>query len=322
MKAKIKSNKILVFALFFVCILFIISPAIYSKSCLNAISVWALNVLPTLLPFFILTRLIVGLTTPKPNRVDKVFNRLYNTPALTSVIFVLSVISGYPMGAKLICNLFEGKIIEQDDAKRMLSFCSISGPMFIVGTVGVGIFLSYKAGLIILLSNILASLINGLIYRGKRKILQEKKEITFGEHKNLLQSSVYDALISVLMVGAYIVLSFLIVDLLKNTHVLSLIANFICKIFKFFNVKAVEAVLAGIIEITRGVLDLQASGISLSIKTIIASGIIGFGGFSVMMQSYSFLTTLKIKMKTMFLQKLTQGVLCLIITIPFALLLL
>lgn len=319
MITKIKANKILPLALFFVCIIFIISPKTYSTSCLTAVSVWAINVLPTLLPFFIITRLIVGLITPKPNIADKLFNKLYNTPAITATIYVLSIISGYPMGAKLICDVHEKGYINKKDAERMFAFCSVSGPMFIVGTVGVSIMSSYKVGLIILIANIISSLINGLIYRGKKTILDDKNIILEQKDNNLLQNSVYDALISILMVGAYIVLSFLLIDLLKNLGVLNFLSSCICHIFKNFNNSTVEACLAGIIEITRGCLDLSSCNVSMIIKTIIASGLIGFGGISVMLQSVSFLSKLKIKVSKMLLQKFTQGILCVVFTVPIAL---
>lgn len=317
MKIKIKANKLVVVALFFVCIIFIISPSIYAASCLNAISVWGLKVLPTLLPFFIITRIIVNTIPPKPNALDKMFNKVYHTPALSAIIYVLSIISGYPMGAKLICNAYDNKYINQDDAKRMLAFCSVSGPMFIVGTVGVGVFLSYKVGIIILISNIIASLINGLIYRGKKSPLSVV-EIAPTEKKDVLQDSVYDALISVLMVGAFIVLSFLLIEMFKNLGVMHFVAKIIANLFKIKNTATVEAFLCGIVEITRGVIELQASGTGILTKTILGSTLIGFGGISVIMQSASFLGRLKIKTSTMVKQKFTQGLLCLVVTAAMA----
>ncbi len=320
MKLKIKANKFVVIALFFVCIVFILSPAIYAASCLNAISVWGLKVLPTLLPFFIITRIIVNTITPKPNALDKLFNKVYHTPALTSIIYVLSIISGYPMGAKLICNAYDNNYVNKQDAKRMLSFCSISGPMFIVGTVGVSIFLSYKIGVVILISNIIASLINGLIYRGKPNKICDVQTKPIAQ-KNVLEDSVYDALISVIMVGGYIVLSFLVIDLLKNLGAIQFLSKLISTPLKI-NSAVVEAVLCGIVEITRGVIELQASGAGEICKTILASGLIGFGGISVIMQSASFLSRLQIKASTMIKQKITQGLLCLVVTSIFAVLIL
>lgn len=316
MKTKLKSNKLILVILILVCIIFVLSPKVYANCCFNALSVWAVSVLPTLLPFFILTRLIVNLSGTKPNKMDKFFKKVYHTNNSASVWF-LSILSGYPMGAKLICNMYDLGRIDKTDAKKMLSFCSVSGPMFIVGTVGVGFLFSFKAGLVILIANILACLINGLIYRGKAETEIKSEYVPPKKNENLLYDCVYDAMISVLMVGAFIVLSFLIIEVLINLKILTYFSNAISNIFNL-NSDVVLSILKGTIEITRGTLDLGKTSISLYSKTIIASGLVAFGGISVMMQSVGFLAKLKIPVKTMFLQKITQAILCVIITIMLA----
>lgn len=314
----LKSNKIIILLILFVCIIFILNPELYSKSCLNAISVWTLKVLPVLFPFFVFTRIIVNLSELKTNKMDKFFNNIYRLPKFGFKIFLLSVISGYPMGAKLICTLNEQGIIQKKEAEKMMSFCSVSGPMFIIGTVGVNIFLSYKAGLIILVANIIAALINGLIYR-KDKYVEKEVSYSGKKNDNILSSSVYDATLSILMVCAYIVISFLIIDVLINLHVIDNLSNAICTIFNCpQNFDTIKSSIIGIFEITRGIIELNNVNISLTLKTIIASGLIGFGGISILLQSLSFLNQLKISTKTIVKQKTTQALLCLIITIPLA----
>lgn len=314
----LKSNKIIILLILFVCIIFILNPELYSKSCLNAISVWTLKVLPVLFPFFVFTRIIVNLSEFKTNKMDKFFNNIYRLPKFGFKIFLLSVISGYPMGAKLICTLNEQGIIQKKEAEKMMSFCSVSGPMFIIGTVGVNIFLSYKAGLIILVANIIAALINGLIYR-KDKYVEKEVSYSGKKNDNILSSSVYDATLSILMVCAYIVISFLIIDVLINLHVIDNLSNAICTIFNCpQNFDTIKSSIIGIFEITRGIIELNNVNISLTLKTIIASGLIGFGGISILLQSLSFLNQLKISTKTIVKQKITQALLCLIITIPLA----
>ncbi len=314
----LKSNKIIILLILFVCIIFILNPELYSKSCLNAISVWTLKVLPVLFPFFVFTRIIVNLSEFKTNKMDKFFNNIYRVPKFGFKIFLLSVISGYPMGAKLICTLNEQGIIQKKEAEKMMSFCSVSGPMFIIGTVGVNIFLSYKAGLIILVANIIAALINGLIYR-KDKYVEKEVSYSGKKNDNILSSSVYDATLSILMVCAYIVISFLIIDVLINLHVIDNLSNAICTIFNCpQNFDTIKSSIIGIFEITRGIIELNNVNISLTLKTIIASGLIGFGGISILLQSLSFLNQLNISTKTIVKQKTTQALLCLIITIPLA----
>jgi len=322
MKRKIKSNKITIFIILLFCFIFACSPINYSQSCLKGVSVWALKIFPVMFPFFVFCRIIVALSENKTNVMDKFFNKLYNTPNGTSQTYFLSVLSGYPMGAKLICDKFENGQINQNDAKKMMSICSVSGPMFMLGTVGVSIFCSYKSGIIILVSNILASLVNGFIYKGKHTDLN-KLSTKSTQNGNIISDAVYSSLISILMVGAYIVLSFLIIEILLNftwfwsgvEHLFSLVG--ITKYFDIF-----KAIICGILEITCGIINLNSLPISLATKTIIASSLIGFGGFCIFLQNTHFLEKLKISKKTILIQKATQSILCLITSTPLSILIL
>lgn len=303
------------------CIIIMINPTIYANACLNAISVWAINVLPLLFPFFIFTRLIVNLNSPKANCMDKFFNKVYHTPIGSFSTFFLSILSGYPMGAKLICTMHENNQATRKEAEKMLSFCSVSGPMFMLGTVGLMMLKSYKAGLIILISNIIASLLNGLIYRGEKEKIQNKVSYIPQKKGNVLADSVYNSLISILMVGAYIVLSFLIIEIFKNLKLFDFLTNSICCVFNLkHHHNLVQSVLVGIIEITCGILNLSTINVSLTLKTILASGLIGFGGISVLLQNLNFLTKLNISPKKILLQKFTQCLLCFLSTTLISLL--
>lgn len=314
MKKTIKANKFIIIILLLLCLIFISNPALYSKSCLSALSVWAMNIVPVMFPFFVASKLILSLSSPKANYLDKAFNKFYNTPASTSNVFFLSLLAGYPTGAKLISDLYSREQINQKDAKRMLSFCSISGPMFIIGTVGVSFLLSYKAGIIILVANIIGALINGFIYRSEKSPI---KELSLIEKKNdnLLYDSVYDSLISILMIGGFIILSFVFIDMLNNLNIISILSNTICSVFNCRQyTNTVSSVFSGLIEITRGILDLSQINQSLITKTIISSGLIAFSGISIFLQSLSFLSKLKISVKTILLQKTTQAIITIIVT--------
>ena len=291
----------------------------FTKSCLNAISVWALKVLPTLFPFFVFTRLIVSLSEFKSNPLDKFFSKTYHVPTGSLFIFFLSVLSGYPMGAKLISTMHETGSISREDAIKMFSFCSVSGPMFMIGTVGVAIFNNYLAGLIIFIVNISASLINGFIFRGKKN--DKPFYISKDLKKSSLTNSVFDSLVSILMVGAYIVISFLIIDLIKNLIIFQSTLKTICTLIPINNLyDCINAMIACSLEITRGAIDVYALPLPLSIKTIITCCSIGFGGISILLQSNSFFSKINIPIKIIIRQKLCQALICLILSIPLCIL--
>lgn len=314
---KFNANKILCVALIGICLFFLINPKTCSNACISGVSVWAINVFPVLFPFFILTRTIVTLSSNQTGRLDKFFSKFFNTPRGSLKIYSLSLLSGYPMGAKLICNEFEDGKTNSHQALKMLSFCSMAGPMFIIGTVGVAIMKNMICGIVILASNIIATLINGIIFSKFKKEEKLEHSLKAPQYKTShfsIEQIVYDSLISVLMVGCYIALSFLLIELLKSLNIINFITFSLSKIFRI-DESIISSVIIGIVEITKGAIEIEKLNVALRLKTIILSGIIGFGGLSVMMQSVSFLSKLKLKIKHMFLQKFIQGLISLIIAV-------
>lgn len=314
-KTNLKSyfRSVTILLLMAICFILILNPKVYSNTCFYAISVWATTVFPALFPFFVLTKLIIGLLPLKQRKLDKLFLKIYHSPATSFNVFMLSCLSGYPMGAKLISYMYEEKIYSKDDAKKMLSFCSISGPMFMIGTVGVAFLKSYKAGIIIFLANIIACLINGLLYRGK-SYLYKQCPTSYQQQKVSFADCVYDSIKSILTVGAYIVISFLLIEILNQLGVFNTLSAVLSNALHC-NYYTCKSVLAGCVEITKGTLELSNLCVPLATKTCIASGLIGFGGLCIFMQSNSFLTNLHINKFYLLLQKITQGFFAYIISI-------
>ena len=127
------------------------------------------------------------------------------------------------MGARLIADFYARDLIDKDEACRICAFCSTSGPMFIVGTVGVGLLFNFKIGVIVLFSHILSAILNGLIYRGYKAKNFEPRPIRFSktEEQNLLSTCMYNAMQSVLIVGGFIAFAYLLIDVLLNLGLLS-----------------------------------------------------------------------------------------------------
>ncbi len=84
--------------------------------------------------------------------------------------FIMGIISGYPMGAKIACDFRENNICSKEECERLLSFTNNSGPLFIVGTVGILMYGNTAIGLLLFITHILACLTVGFfyLYFGKR----------------------------------------------------------------------------------------------------------------------------------------------------------
>ena len=161
----------------------IISPAKYIAQGLNGISAWAFNVLPSVLPFMFFTKALssLGQIEKLTRPFQRVTKALFNTPPISFYAFFMAILSGYPVGSKMIADLYIQGKISKDEAYRMSAFCSTSGPMFIIGAVGVGMFKSSLIGYILFISHSLSAFLNGLIYR---KLGCKKSDYNDNQNKN------------------------------------------------------------------------------------------------------------------------------------------
>lgn len=174
-----KKRIFLSLCIFFIILSIILSPQTYIKVCSSAIEVWAKILLPSLLPFFIFTKLLtsIGYVQTISANFKNLSFKLYKSPPISAYIFLMSILTGYPVGSKLTSDLFNSGAISKNDAQKCTSFTSNSGPMFIVGSVGIGMLFSATCDYIILISHIIGALINGLIYRNLKG--ENKKAVDY-----------------------------------------------------------------------------------------------------------------------------------------------
>ena len=102
--------------LFFTLIIFAILLALGSlnkNTVLDGINLWATCVLPALFPYFFITAILsrLSLTYRIGTRLSPITKRLFNTGGLTGYAFLMSVISGYPVGAQITAQLKKDGLI-------------------------------------------------------------------------------------------------------------------------------------------------------------------------------------------------------------------
>ena len=87
-------------------VLLALSPARYAAACLEGVSLWAKAVLPSLFPFFILTALLTKLGAAE-TLADKLspLTKKCKLPGAAAYCFLLSILSGYPVGSRIIADL-------------------------------------------------------------------------------------------------------------------------------------------------------------------------------------------------------------------------
>ena len=291
-------------AIFAIMIIIISNPKRFTAGTISGLKLFFYSVLPGLFPFMLLTKLLteIGFLFKITSKFNNFTRKFFGTTGVSMYIFCMSILSGYPIGAKLISDLYSKQLITTTDAKKMSIFCTTSGPIFVIGAVGAGMFKSLKIGLILYFSHIISSVLIGILYN----VLTIKKTseppcinqslLLLNKNNNYTLSNVVSETInSLFVVGAYITIFFLISEILDALKIISFIVNLISKPLTIANISTntTKGLVYGIIEVTRGSKVLSATVSHSSIA--ICSGIISFSGLSIIMQSMAFLKNAKIK---------------------------
>ena len=316
MQQKVKLNNsiqiILAMFLFVLIVLLCIFPKKYSAICLDAIFLWAKVVLPSLLPFLILTTLLtkLGVLQKLSVYLNKFFYRL-KLPSLTAGVFLISILSGYPVGSKMIADLAAQGAIDNREATRMALLCSTSGPMFIIGSAGAVLFKSAVVGSILFATHILGVLIPCLIAMPFAKKLPKKENVIQSNQTadNILYSSVQSSTISILCIGGFIALFYILTEALTDLYILQPITYLLH--FPFGD--AATGLVYGLLEATHGIAVLAKSTSIFALP--LASFAITFGGGCILLQQISFLKNAKVNLGLFILFKFLQGVTAFLLTL-------
>ena len=312
----------------FIC-LFIILLLLFSKSCLvaskNGMILWATCIVPSLFPFFVATDLLNQ--TKVPALFGKVFSKfmkpIFNVPGEGSYAFIMGIICGYPTGAKIISDFYSKKICTKSESERMLAFTNNSGPLFILGTVGISFFANTEIGILLLITHLLSAISVGILFGFISRFLLNNKNtvsnsVSIKQTKHItnigtsLNYSIISSIKTLFIIGGFIILFSVILSIFNKLDLF--------KIPTYFGIpfKYSEAFFSGILELTNG-LSLTSSIITknISINIIICAFLLGFGGLSVLLQVYSICSQSNLSIKWYFFGKILQGFICAIYTLCF-----
>lgn len=308
--------------------LFTLFLIVFSNTNLSAakkgLSLWANSVVPSLLPFFIATELLgyTNIISILGKMLNKLMRPIFNVPGEGAFPFIMGIISGYPVGAKIVADFKKQGLCSSIEAERLIAFTNNSGPLFIVGTVGIGLFKDTKTGILLLITHLLACITVGILFRWW-KSSKNKRSSSFIEASNKLPSrislsnlgevlatSIMNSISTVFLIGGFVVLFSVVISILNSSGCLELIANFLSPILNAFGLssKYIKGIIIGLIELTNGVYSIALiASKSISTNIIICAFLLGFGGISVALQVLSITSKNGISIKPYLLGKLLQG---------------
>lgn len=256
---------------FFVGVSLIACPGQAKKSVEEALTLCGETVIASLFPFLFLSTFISEseIIGSGGRLLSFISRKLFALPADAAVVFILSALGGFPVGAKMTSSLLDKGKISENTAKRLIAACVSPSPSFAVTAVGLSFFASAKTGIIIyasvVISNLIILFLSRFVFKSDEKFYYSKRKVR-PKISSAFVSAGNKASEAIISICCYVILFSCLCDVMKN----------------FIADETVLAYLCGLFEVTTGCERLSA----ISNVPLIA-GVIGWGGLSVHFQILS-----------------------------------
>ncbi len=272
-------------------------------------------ILPSLFPFFVLSSLVVelGMSRYLGKLLEPVMAPLFRVNGNCATALALGFVGGYPVGARTAIQIYENGQCSHTEAERMLAFCNNSGPAFILGMVGAGVFGSGVAGLLLYLTHLMASLMVGVLFRfykpGEKPHtrLSRGPQFQTASFPKAFTASVTGALQSTLNICAFVLFFTVFLRILAHAGALQLLGGLLSALLSPLGMDQTwaERLLTGLVEVSSGVSSLTDG--TLSGRLSMAAFMLGWAGMSVHCQVLAFLGDSGLSVRTYVAGKLLHG---------------
>ncbi|WP_035453713.1 sporulation integral membrane protein YlbJ [Alicyclobacillus herbarius] len=328
-------------------VVFTIALVIYPKQSVEAGLVglklfWDV-VFPSLLPFFILSELMLGLGIVRGFGVllEPLMRPLFSVPGVGAFALSMGLAAGYPMDAVVTARFRETGMCTQVEGERLLAFTNTADPLFMFGAVAVGMFKSPELGALLAVAHYVSSFLVGVSFklwgrrgetirteatRGRGNILlrayremmkaREEDGRTFGK---LLGTAVTESIQTLLMICGFIVFFAVLIEILNLSGLMRIIGWPIAFVYQLFGLdpSLVGPTMAGLLEIDIGTAQTAAASAPMLQKFALVSAIIAWSGLAVHAQVASVLTQTDIRMTPYFLARFLHAALAAVLTVVF-----
>lgn len=343
------TNKLIKGLILLFLIVMILYPKASYEGATTGLLLWFHNVLPNLLPFIIVSNLMIQLNITK--QISKVFypvlGKLFKVSPEACYPIVIGFLSGIPMGAKSTADLLSEDKIKRKEGQFLISMCNNASPMFIIGFISITQLKlpRIKYSLFVIIYG--AAIISGLIYRyisqkrEDKKITPRLKAASLNPLNQNQESSSHlelhnqkpdhELAISKQNKDMRKNISFEIVDntIMNGFEVVTKIGGYII----LFSIMAqiikealpgmvyTKAVLMGLLEITTGINQVCKMPLSDDVKIVLVSVLTSFGGLSGMAQTKSVIGDTRLSIVTYSIVKLMSAFLAFILSLIYVVLL-
>lgn len=286
------------------CMLFFLrDPSLARDAVLRGLRISALNVIPSVFPFLVLSDLLLsggGL----PNDRGKGLRSLFRLSAVGGTAILLGWVCGFPVGARCAATELKNGRLTREEAERVIAAASVPSPAFLIGGVGVGLFDDRATGLFLWGSALAAAGIVG-VFSTFRKTTTFPKSYTPSHGSTRptsfpvrLTDALRGAALAALNLCAYIVFF----------SAVSAAANAVLS--RFGASDPLRAVVSCLLELSGGVSDAAALP-DRRLSLLFCAAAIGWSGLSVHFQTLAVCDGQSLRFGRFAFRKGLQAVICL-----------
>ena len=275
-------------------------PALSLEYASTGLTLWFTKMVPTLLPFMILSGIMIrmNLTERFVGLLHPLLHRIYGTSRNGSYTIIMGFLCGFPMGARIVGELYEQHKLSREESALLLSFCNNIGPIYflsyVVPTLGID-----RPGRPFLLMYGIPLLYGFLLMRIRPWMTRKVSSCENHPEARSLQArqpgscsllaaidaSVLSGLIGIARLGGYMVFFNLL--------------NIVFQPFQHVNTNILN-IYRCLLEITSGI---DCSGRSINYAILI---LLPFGGFSCIAQTYSMIRQTDLSLRPYVYHKTVQ----------------
>lgn len=259
---------------------------------INGLTLCGNSVIPSLFLFTAISLFAVNSGVLEGvNKISPLTKRLFGLNGNEFSVFALSMVAGYPVGAKMVNELLKSGQITKERVNRMLWFCVGAGPAFAVTVVGELTLGSKSDGERLLCATLFSSVVMAAVSR----FVERKGDLAENKKEKAPEIPLSDAFVISVSGAAE--------TMLKVSAFVVAFSGLLGAFNSLITSRVVQKYLFSLLEVTTGVQNFGRG------ELFAVAFLVGFGGISVQLQIMSAAGDIKPKFFSVFASRFVHGTL-------------
>ena len=236
------------------------------------------RVVPSLMTFMTLSCFVsyTEVSTVVVNVFGNLTDKVFHLPRCCAKVILMSLIGGYPCGARLTADLLKNREITPEIAEHLLLFCIHPSPAYAVCAIGIGVFSDASLGFLIYAVHVVGACSIGFLWRSRDKTNRlnvKASTVTVGQG---FVRAVYDSTNAMLAICGFVITVSVIQVLIEKTGMVMTVGSLVG------NVPIVRALVYSFLDVVTAVgACAQCTPIA---AVVLCAGAMSLGGVSIWLQ--------------------------------------